>query len=156
MAGFPENIIDVLEARFKATMGDHAIIRRPLRHADPARSVGMFVVNWVPDQNEAQIGQVEPVLANYFVRIQNMIKAGDEIEGRNLYGVDAKTVRAMLYRDPTLRVEFTGLTEEVLGTVERLQKYGIQTQSFMNNELQGQFVYLATTDLWIQTEITKL
>lgn len=155
--GFPENIIDVLFDRFEATMPDHHVARRPLRYTDPARSVGVFVVNWQPDEEDSSlIGQAEPALSRYFIRIQNMIQAAGEEEGRALYAADAKIVRAMLYRDPTLRVRLTELTETVFGTIERLQRFGVRTQSFLNNELQGQFVYLATTDLWIETEITEL
>lgn len=155
--GFPTNVIEVLHGRFTETFPDHEIQDRPLRYTDPARSVGLYVSTWVPDEeNSKQIGQVEPALSTYLVRVQNMIQAADEVDGRTMFTVDAKIVRAMLYRDPSLRVALGSLTEEMFGTIERLQRFGVRNQSFLNNELEGQFVFLATTDFWIETETTKL
>jgi hypothetical protein len=157
MAGFPENVIDALKPSFDAHLTDHKFIPRPLRFTDPERSLGIYALQWNPEQEDsAQIGQMEPALARYQFRIQNLIKAADEVEGRGLYTASAKIVRAILYRDPALRVRLCELSEEVLGSVERVKRYGVRAQGYLNNELRSQFVYLATTDMWVETEVTQL
>lgn len=167
MSGFPENIIEEVKQSLtdfmpKTTLPDQTqvdvpIIERPLRFSDPERSIGVHPVDWQPVQQSAQIGQQENALARYLIRIQNMVKHTDEIEGRAMYNADAKMIRVILYRDQGLRVRLGELNETLLDTIERFKRMGIQTQRFMNNELStGSFVYLATTDLWVETEITQL
>lgn len=176
MAGFPENILDELEQSFTEFMPPVILVaadptatppvveesesipiaRRPLRFTDPERSVGLHAVDWSPLDDSAQIGQMEPGISRYMLRIQNLVKHTDEEEGRALYVADAKMVRAILYRDAGLRVRLGELNETILDTIERFKRMGVRTQRFLNNELSGQFVFLATTELWVETEITQL
>lgn len=176
MPGFPENILDELELSISTnfppvpvidpdptafppvagTTTSIPIARRPLRYMDPERSVGLHVVDWTPDPNSVQMGQAELALNTYLVRIQNLVKHSDEEEGRNLYVLDAKMVRVILYRDTALRVRLGSLNETIMGTQERFKRMGIRNQRFLNNELSGQFVFLATTDVWIETEVTQI
>jgi len=153
---FPDDFVTTLKTHIETVMTSHTVLLRPVRFTDPSRSVSLFVVNWQPDEGEHLIGQVEPATARYIIRIQNFVKAADETEARSLYAVDSKTVRAILYRSDALRLAFSSLSETFLGSVERVQRYGVAQQNFLNNELKGQFVYIATTDLWVETEITKL
>jgi hypothetical protein len=176
MAGFPENVMDEIAVSMAQYMPDSIvveadplavppvvevtepvpIVRRPLRYVDPARTIGLHAVDWTPEAGSAVMGQEEPQLARYLIRIQNLIKAGDEDEGRSLYVIDAKMIRAILYRDTALRVRCGELSEELLDTLERFKKFGVRNQRFLNNELSGQFVFLATTELWVETEVTQL
>lgn len=156
--GFPENVVEVIENRFITLFPGHAVVSRTLRHLDPAKSIGIFVVDVTPDrENSMQIGQREPTVNRYVYRIQNMIKAGDEVSGRAEFGLDSKAIRGILYRDTNLRVELTTLTETFLGSRESLKGFGVVRQRFLNNELgRGSFVYLAQTDVWVETEIVQL
>jgi hypothetical protein len=85
-----------------------------------------------------------------------MVKSLEEQEGRVAFTLHAKMVRAILYRDPDLRVRLGGLQEELLSTAERVKRYGVMRQDFLTNELQGTFVFLASTDLFVETETTAL
>jgi hypothetical protein len=154
MAGFPINVIDVLHARFKELIGlDIEIIDRPLRYTDPSRSVGLFAVDWVPVEGSYEIGKgFEPTLARYNYRIQALVKHTDEEEGRALYASDSKIIKAILYRDAQLVQRLTELQETNFGSIERAKRWGVRAQRFLNNELQGQFIYLATTELWLEAE----
>lgn len=155
--GFPENVVTELETSFREFMSNFEVIRRPLRHTDPAQSLGIFVADWQPDKASQQIGnQREPAINRYEYRIQLLVKAADEVTGRRLFGVGAKSVRAILYRDPALVVRLTALTEEVLGTRETVKQFGVRRQRFLNNEIRGSMMYLATTDVWLDTESLKL
>ncbi len=166
MAIFPESILDEVEVSLLQYMPDTVyegistpveVLRRPLRYSDPDRSVGIHPVDWTPDeQGSSFIGQNEPGIARYIFRVMNLVKHTDEEEGRALYVLDAKMIRAILYRDTALRVRLGTLNETILGTIERFKRIGIRNQRFLNNELSGQFVFLATTELYVDTEITTL
>ncbi len=162
MPGFPENVIDEICVSFTEHMAavdddpKAEVLKRPLRHTDPALSVGVYAFNWVPDPESAQIGQHEPALATYLYRIQLMVKHATETEARALFTTHAKIVRAILYRDPGLRVRLAALQEDLLGSRERFHRFGVRNQSFLNNELRGTWVYLATTDLWVETETVQI
>lgn len=156
-SGFPMNIIEELVTSYETFMPDHSIIERPLRYTDPAQSVGIFIVDQTPERQTLQIGQREPVVNTYSCCIQNMVKATDEVHGRKLFGLDAKTVRVILYRDTNLLVRLSALVEDFMGSRERFTQIGLSRTRFLNNELsRGQFVWLARSDIWIQTEVSQL
>lgn len=149
---FPVNVESAIADSLAMIEGLNAKpIRRPLRVSDPAKCVGVHSVNWVP-QGQIEIGSQEPTVQRYTLRVQSLIKAAKEEEGRALYVALAKTVRVMLYRDPALRLRLSTLVEDSLGSRERFQKCGIQTQRYLNTEFRGAFVFLASTDFWVETE----
>lgn len=152
MADFPMAVIDVLHDRFKELLADRDIVDRPLKPTDPARTVGMFPTDWVPDLESIELSSREPTLGRYTYRIQTLVKHTSEEEGRALYAKDAKIIRAILYRDPQLVTRLTALQEVTLGAVERVKRWGVRNQKYLNNELQGQFIFLATTEMWLETE----
>lgn len=155
--GFPMNVVDELvDAMEKRMGGDFVVVPRPLRFMDSARSIGVFVADWTPTAGSQQIGQQEPALNRYQYRVQNMVKAGDEVTGKAWFSLDSKSVRAVLYRDGDLRVRLAGLTEELLGTRETAKQWGVARQRFLNTELQGQFVFVAQTDFWLESEAIYL
>ena len=156
MAGFPMNVVDVLHDRLAKLMPDHAVIDRPLRTSDPARSIGLYVADWNPEGNSQEIGQYEPTVSTYQFRVQNLVKHTDEIAGKALFALDAKSVRVVLYRDPNLRLLLSELVEELIGTRERATLWGVARQRFLSNEMRGTFVYLAQTDFWLKTESIEL
>ncbi len=154
--GFPHNIVEVFQTLYKERMPDHEIITRPVRIADPNLSLGIYVMDWMPDMSSLQIGQEEPALARYRIRLQNLIKHTDEQEARGLFATSAKIVRVILVRDPALRVRLTELQEEILNSRERLLRFGVAQQSFLNNKIDRSFTFLATTDVWVETETVQL
>jgi len=158
--GFPANAVQTIADRIKSTVAvsdldptGKAVFVRPLRPTDPAVSVGVFALDWRPDQYEI-MGKPngDPTLATYLLAIQCLVKHTDEQEGLTLHTETAKAVRSMLYRDATLRVALTSLTESSLGATERALKWGVGQQRYANNELNGTFLFLTTTELSLQTE----
>lgn len=162
MTGFPSNIVEELATTFREHLAGPdddpktEILTRPVRFTDPALSLGIYALDWTPVQDSMQIGQQEPALNRYLFRIQNLVKHATEVEARALYTTHAKIVRAILYRDPGLRVRLAALQETFLGTSERFHRFGVRSQGYLNNELRGNWVYLATTDLWVETETTQI
>lgn len=153
-SGFPLNIVDVMVTRLSTIEGlKSEVIKRPLRLSDPAICVGVHAADWTPVAESKQIGQLEPAVGIHVVRVQNMVKHSNEVEGRALYTYISKLVRVMLYRDTTLISQISGLSEDLLGTRERVQKFGIRQQRYLNNEFRGAMVYLGSTDFFIETEM---
>lgn len=154
--GFPVNVVDEIKVSMEQYMPDHAVIPRQVRFMDPARSIGIYVVDWTPDEQSHQIGQQEPALNRYLYRVQNMVKAADEIEGKALFSLDSKLVRVVLYRDLDLHVRLAALDEELMGSREVAKRWGVARQRFLNTELKSQFVYIAQTDFWLESESIQL
>jgi hypothetical protein len=166
--GFPSNVLDILEERLVALMPPledpnevlpnqpYPVVQRPLRLTDPQRCGGVYVANWNPVEESHEIGQEEATLNRWNYRIQNLVKHGDETVGRSLFAVDAKVLRAILYRDNQLVVALSSLTDEILGSRERYKRLGVRSQRFLTNELRGTMHYLSVTDLWVETETVEL
>lgn len=150
------NIVDELHLALETHMVDHTIIDRPLRYADPARSIGIHVAEGTPLAQTQQIGQYEPSVERYQFRIQNLVKHSNETMGKAWFALDAKSIKAVLYRDPALRLRLASLDEEILGTRETAKQWGVTRQRFLSNELRSQFIYLASTDFWLETESITL
>lgn len=156
MSEFPVNVLQVLDDRISVNMGDFTVVQRPLRPMDPAMCIGVYSVDWRPN-DDPEIGHgIESTTSQYNYRIQLLVKHTTEVEGRIIYAKKSKILRAILYRDDTLKVQLTGLSETTLGRKERVQRFGIGRQQYLNNEFGGQFVYLSTTDFWVEVESTPV
>lgn len=152
--GIIDETIAAVKASYSQIEGVEAVLGRPLKAVDPKISMSIYSVDWIPAG--AMIGQSDPATATYTFRSQTMVKHSNEEEGRALHTQLSKIARIMLYRDPSLVATLRGLSESSMGSIERFQKYGVRTQRFLNNELQGNFVFLATIEWWLETEITQL
>jgi hypothetical protein len=168
LSGFPENVIPEVELAIKTHLGSWVLpnnteieaifFRRPLIPKDPNRSVGIFSVEWSPVENSYEMGRSvspgEPTLSRYAFRIQSYVKHTDREEAGRISTYDTKVIRTILYRDPALRVRLTALSEILFDVTERLQRYGVARQRFINNEISGTFIAFTSTELWVETEST--
>lgn len=155
--GFPINLVDVFAAKLGEMEGlSTGIIKRPLRLSDPAVCVGVHASEWVPRPDSQQIGQLEPAIGSYDVRVQHMVKHSNELEGVLLYTSIAKNIRVLLYRDAEFRQALGSLYEDLLGTRERVQRFGVRRQRYLSNDLKGAMVHLASTEFFVETEIATL
>lgn len=153
---FPQKFVDEIAGSLRDLLDDHNVVTRPLRQTDLNNSIGVYAAMWAADDSSQEIGQREPTEARYTIRVQNMVKSMVEQDGRAAFSLNAKLVRAILYRDGTLRVRLEGLQEELLGTAERVKRYKVMKQDFLTSELQGVFIFLASSEVWIDTETTAL
>lgn len=147
---FPTSIVDALAEQLALTTGAGKVLRRPLRPTDPDQSIGVIAADWVP--NEMVIGQHDPAVGTYLFQVQAFVKHTDEEEGRDSHANFAQVIRSMLYRDAGLRVRLAGLSHAADGLLERVQRWGIRQQRYASNEVDGQFLYLSTTEFWVETE----
>lgn len=160
---FPNIAIDVMEERFKLLdpAGDLQVLKRPLATSDPTQCIGVFGAMWTPDNESLEMrgsmgspdpGPQEPTIGRYSIAIQAFIKDMDEVRGAAVHSVLSKMVLAMLYRDQPLRLALAGLNATLFGSTERLKRWGITTQRFLNNELDSEWLYLSTVECWLETE----
>jgi hypothetical protein len=103
-----------------------------------------------------QIGQMEPALNRYELRIQTLVKHSNEEEGTALAALDGKSVRVILYRDPNLKVRLLALSEEQMSSRETLKRYGVRRQNLLNTDIKGVFCFLTTTEIWVESETVQL
>lgn len=151
MSDFPVNVVEELKTSLDLLTGVDHVLRRPLRPTDPTGSMGVYPVSWNPDGY--QIGQYDPAVTRYKIAIQSFVKHGDDEQGVILHSQLAKRVRVMLYRDDELRVRLGSLNTVDGGAIERLQRWGVETQRYLSNEIQGSFLFLSVTEMWVETEI---
>lgn len=154
VAVFPNNVVNLVADHAQLLDEELAIFKRPLRKSDPAQSIGVFGAQWVPDEDSFEMGggNHEPTLASYMISLQAFVADFDEERGLATSSVLSTLVRAMLSRDPDLRVALRALTVLIAGSTERTRKYSVRNQRFNSNEIDGRFLYLSTIEFWLETE----
>lgn len=152
----PEHIVTSFKQTFNEMLPDHYFAERQLRPTDPQLSIGTTVITWEHLPTSAQIGQREPAIGRYTVRVQNMVKHLKEEEGRKIHNAQCALVRAVLYRNDALRLRLIGVDEEIEGSAERVKQMGVRRQDFLSNQISGSFLYLCASEVYVETEITLL
>lgn len=156
---FPYNAVNAIAESADALDEDLFVTQRPLRSSDPIQSVGVFGMMWTPDEESYEMrglpgGVHQPTLTSYLLGIQAFVKDTDEVRGAVDHGTLSRMVRTMLVMDPALRVSLRALSVTTSGYTERTQRFGVRTQRYLSNELEGSWLYLSTIEFWIETETT--
>lgn len=154
---FPNNVVNLLATRSLLIDPDVRVFRRPLRESDPQQSIGIIAATWEPDEESLEIraflpGHHEPTLQTYLIGIQAFVKDFNEERGLARHSVMSKLIRSMLYRDDPLAVGLRSLSVTMNDSVESTRRWGIRTQRFFSNEIDGDFLYLSTLEFWLDTE----
>ncbi len=134
-------------------------MKRPLRHTDPSQSIGIFGALWTPEQDTLEMGHFpagEPTVGVYQLGIQFFIKDGDEERGLAAHSVFTTLGRRVLYRDVQLRVLLGALSVTDGTTTEAARRWRVLNTRYMNNEIEGTFVYLSTVEFTLDTEILTI
>lgn len=158
-AVFPNNVSNLLVTRFSAIDEDLSVFRRPLRMTDPVQSIGVYGTIWTPDIESMELrgiaspGPSEPTVQRYAFAIQAFVKDMEEERGLAAHSVLSKILLSILYRDQPLRIGLGALTSEIMGVRERVLRWGIASQRFLNNELgDSEWLYLSTIEFYVDTE----
>jgi hypothetical protein len=153
---FPANVIKLIQASIQQYDDGLFVTNRHLRPSDPNESCGVFPVQWQPDNESLEmrgaLGASEPTIQRYSIGVEVFVKDADEIRGLIRHAMFAKIVRALLYRDDALRVSLQALSVTLLGTTERMGRYGIRTARYISNEISGSWLYVSTLEFWFETE----
>lgn len=153
---FPNNAVLLIADRIDMLDPDLKVFKRALRTSDPVQSVAVLGVQVDPEEGSAEIiGRPNSgaTVHQYIIGIQAFIKDMDEERGLATHSVLSKMIRSMLDRDTPLRVGLGSLAvNDPYGGTERAQRWGVRTQRFMSNELDGAFLHLSTLEFWLETE----
>lgn len=152
---FPNNVVALLASAAQDIDPDIRVVKRPVRVADSTQTIGISPTIWTPEQDSLEMrgGPNEPTLQNYGIAVQGFVKEGDEADGIAVHSLLAYKLREMLYRDPGLRVALPLLSVTLNGSTEKLVKWKVISQPYLNNEYDSKFLFLSTAELWIQTAI---
>jgi hypothetical protein len=152
---FPNNIVMVLGEEFRKIppLDTYPVLLRPLRPSDPSLAVAVAASLWEPEANE--IGQPDPAVSRYVFALQCMVKHGDEVQGLAAHAALSKKVRDQFYRNPALRARLSVLRKVDGGVTERVQRFWIQRQQFISQELEREFLYVSALELWVETETVR-
>lgn len=151
-AVFPNNVASIVAARIQVLYPDLLVVKRLLKRTDRTQSVGIAPDVWIPDITSFEFKSIEPTVQRYLIRVQAFAKDTVEERGIATHSVMAKVIRAMLYRDQPLDVGLNTLSVTMFGATERIQRRGVNRQQFMNNEIDGTFLYLSTLEYFVETE----
>ena len=153
---FPDVFVQEIAKAIQLHMPDVMVVPRPLGAEDPSMSVGVFSESWAADEDTYVIGQFEPTEATYTIRVQSMIKALNHADGRRAHSNLAKAIRVILYRDTTLQLRLRESSEELLSSIERVNKFAVTRTEFLSGRAGGSFMFMATTYIRIGTSTTFL
>lgn len=152
---FPYNAIAVLENASRLHIDSSLNFeRRRLTILDPNDSVGIAPVSWNPIDGE--IGRVESSVQLYTLYIQTLIVDADEARGLQTHSYFAKRMREMLVRYGPLRVALGSLeTVDPNGVKEQTSRVTVGEQVFHNQVADGNWRYLSTLELRLETQISN-
>lgn len=156
-SGFPNNVVDAIAEVVPGIDPDVTVYRRPLRPTDPNYAVSVYGTMWTPDEESFEIGHAspgEPTLQKYQIGIQTLVKDGDTVRALAQSTILASRIRAVLYRNADMRVALASLYVQDGASRESMKRWGINSQRFMSNDIEGKFVTISVLDLWIETETT--
>lgn len=171
---FPGNIVNVIAAAAEFLVPDQGdpvedpenyvegvrVFKRPLQITDGTMSIGVHPQLWEPDPASLEMGfnrsPVEATVQNYTIEVQALVLSADEQEGIATHSVLSSKIRHMLYRDPALAVALPQLEVSHVGfgslpVKEKLIKWSISRQVFMNTEYNRQFAFLSTVNFHAET-----
>lgn len=150
-SGFPGAFVWDIAATAKLIIPSiQHTVRRPLRPIDLTFTMAVIPLNWAPA--DIAIGQRQPVKSVYQIQIQTLVKDASEEKGITESSGLAKTIRRMLYEEPSLPISLASNEEDMFGNVERFQRLTVSGQRFMANEVKGHYLFFSVTDLAVETE----
>lgn len=153
---FPDVFVNEIAKALQDHLPDCAVVPRPLGAEDVSMSIGVFTQDWNADEDTYVMGQFEPVEASYVIRVQCMVKALNHSDGRRAHSNLAKAIRVILYRDTTLQLRLRESSEELLSSIERVNKFAVTRTEFLSGRAGTNFMFMATTYIRIGTSTTFL
>ena len=153
---FIDAIAEALEYHFTPVSG-YRVQTEPLDPTSGDKYISVFPMSWTPDPDTAEIGNgEEPTINHYHIKIQNLTIHGDIQAAYTQTTNDQRKIRAILYRDQTLRLALAAMTEVYLGSTERFSRMIVTRQNMMQSRRQYSMYFLCETDIQIDTNTSKV
>lgn len=159
---FPNNVVEVLAVVLPGIDDEVTLQKRPLRPTDPNYSLGVYATIWQPNEDSYEIGHLgsgfdsgpnEPTVSTYQIGIQILVKDSDTARALAVGSLLNRRIRSVLYRNAALRLALASLYTTEDSVTERLKRWGIRSQRFMSNDIEGKFVFISVLDMFIETEV---
>jgi hypothetical protein len=157
IALFPNNIVAVLADNLEyLDRPDVPVLRRRLYSTDPVQCIGVTAALWTPDHSSYEMRGPAysgiPTISRYDVTVQCMIRDMDQEKGMRAHAELTKRAQKLIMGDPVLRDSLHALSSDLYGVVERLKKWHIENSRFLAEEVSGEFIYLSTSTVRLETE----
>jgi len=153
---FPLQFIDAIADALDALMVGYTVQTEPLDSTSSDKSIAVFPMSWTPEVETMLIGQREPAINHYQIRVQNLTIHGDVHDGYTQFTNDQRKIRAILYRDATLSVALAAMQEVYLGSTERFKRMHVARQMTLPARQRLAMYFLCETDVQVDTETTLL
>lgn len=158
-AQFPWNAVILISDRLSLVDPDVQCFRRRLYNTDPVQTFGVSPASWIPveeslEMRGADLAQ-EPTIQRYGLVVQAMCKDTDEERGIAVHSKMSKIARSVVLGDIPLRDSLRALYADLYGVRERTLRWSIRSQRFLSEELKGQFTYLSTIEVQLETENSR-
>ena len=152
---FPLQFVDAIADTFDTLMVGYLVQTEPLDAMSSDKSIAVFPMSWTPEVETMLIGQKEPTINHYQIRIQNLTIHGDIHDGYTQFTNDQRKIRAILYRDATLSVSLAAMQEVYLGSTERFKRMHVTRQTTLPGRQRLAMYFLCETDVQIDTETSR-
>lgn len=156
-AVFPNNVVILMGDALKEIDEDVPVYRRRLYSTDDVQAIGIFAQQWMPrdDSYEMQGTQGMPTVQVYEITLMCLVKDMDEEVGMMAHAELTKLAHKTIMRDSILRDSLRGLHTDLYGERERLLNWRIETARYLSEEVGGEFIYLSTSTIRLETETTR-
>jgi len=155
---FPYNAVDLMATRLDLIDPDVIVLQRKLYTTDPVQCIGVAASTWSPDPASYEMqgsAPAEPTIQRYDILVQALVKDTEEVRGIRVASKLSKMVRGIILTDIPLRDSLRTLTSSLYGVTERTLRWSIPAQQYLSNEVSGQFIYLSTIRVLLETENTS-
>jgi hypothetical protein len=117
-------------------------------------AVAIWPSAWEPEDDTKLIGveSGEPTRQRHLLVAQCLVISPDQQDGYLRYSYAMRKMRAMLYRDTPLRLALHAMSEDLLGSTERVVGLDVLRQRHLPARFE-QFVFLGHTDIRIITDV---
>lgn len=155
---FPGNVVIKVADALALIDPEVLVFMRPLTPNDGIQALAVYPVDMEPvDESQEMRGQVlggqVPTLTDYRINIASMVVHSDQAIGLAQSAALAKRVWATVARNVPLDVALKTLAHVGTGYSEHVQRWKTRRQVFQSGDLQGYFLYVSVSELWLQTEI---
>lgn len=154
---FPNNVVILMSDALTTIDEEVPVHRRRLYSTDEVQCIGVHAAQWLPvtDSYEMQGEPGLPPLQIYEITMQALVKDMDEEVGMMAHAELTKRCHKTVMRDPALRASLRGLTSDLYGERERLRKWSIENARYLSEEVRGEFIYLSTSTIRLETETNR-
>lgn len=154
---FPSNVISLFAAKFAEVDSDLPIKMRPLIETDGTQAVGVYPVDYRPDQDthemKAYIGGAQvPVLQDYLINIMTMVMDSEQERGIATSSTLSDKICSVVAYDTVLDVALKNLVITESGRIKSARRWGIRRTIYQSGDLRGFFLYVSVSEFWLQTE----